>query len=651
LVYNDEVGKNLYDIIAIHGYSNLSGACTDINLADFGMTINFEVVKDYKIGSNNTNQADFITLKDGVITAKVFSTNGRAAIGRTPIIRATLYDKNKKPVEVAYIKVKIVEKEKQVITEDFTIEMDDFAYHCPVAGYEPYDTVKTTVEQINVQLYNELQKIGVTREEFYSNYEVDVNTLPETTTADWWTADPRRNGVVKEIVDTHNGETTHLLQWAIALDTLWAHAGENVEHVIAYKQKAGATTNVAPFTVKLISKVAGIKKAYDVTSADYYAEYWNSTMDLAKFNVNVVDPVGTTSNAKCLFQNDLNSPFVTWPRGDEKSNDGLLKLDASVNHLVYSFKLLNNGVETIGDTTYVFGVKEIGAGTQYELYAAVKGAFGSNQPSKSTEVVKADGTIVNAGKTELIATITNDNTWTPNWPAGGRNKVELNPSSQRAKYMLNTRDLKLNFSVYGYVCDDASKKVTVTFQGEDHFTAQYIRPVTSETSAAKGFIDGVDLGEEGSIRSIMDLVPMKDWRGRVFGQAKAKKDGPTAAGDFELGNYWNYWLNAYNTVGGYYGITKIEFLPNESQCDLNGNKQAVPATIVLKQEAAGYTSALKKDQFTSPFGNVSYKNNGTPLQSDINLFLKFKVTYKWGEFITDEITVPVKATTIAAPRK
>ena len=347
----------------------------------------------------------------------------------------------------------------------------------------------------------------------------------------------------------------------------------------------------------------------------------------------------------------MNSPFVTWPRGDEKSNDGLLKLDASVNHLVYSFKLLNNGVETIGDTTYVFGVKEIGAGAQYELYAAVKGAFGSNKPSKSTEVVKADGTIVNAGKTELIATITNDNTWTPNWPAGGRNKVELNPSSQRAKYMLNTRDLKLNFSVYGYVCDDASKKVTVTFQGNDYYTAQYIRPVTSESAATKGFIDGVDRGEEGSIRSIMDLVPMKDWRGRVFGQAKATKDGPTAVGDFELGNYWNYWLNAYNTVGGYYGITKIEFLPNESQCDLNGNKQAVPATIVLKQEAAGYTSALKKDQFTSPFGNVSYKNNGTALQSDINLFLKFKVTYKWGEFITDEITVPVKATTIAAPRK
>ena len=70
----------------------------------FGFTWKFEVVKNYKIGANLTDQADFVTLKNGIFTPRVFSEHGEASIGRTPIIRVTLLD-GTNIVEVAYIRV------------------------------------------------------------------------------------------------------------------------------------------------------------------------------------------------------------------------------------------------------------------------------------------------------------------------------------------------------------------------------------------------------------------------------------------------------------------------------------------------------------------------------------------------------------------
>ena len=53
--------------------------------------------------------------------------------------------------------------------------------------------------------------------------------------------------------------------------------------------------------------------------------------------------------------------------------------------------------------------------------------------------------------------------------------------------------------------------------------------------------------------------------------------------------------------------------------------------------------------YNAPFGYVTYKNNGTAVDQDYNLYLKFKITYKWGEFLTDFITVPVAKTTVVTP--
>ena len=175
-------------------------------------------------------------------------------------------------------------------------------------------------------------------------------------------------------------------------------------------------------------------------------------------------------------------------------------------------------------------------------------------------------------------------------------------------------------------------------------------PVNEPASTASNFIDGVDFGQPGSYLNVMNIVQLKDWRERLFSLSNTAPADPN--------NYFSYWVGtaaAFDLTvtpvttaeaGGYYGVKTIK-LAAGSECDLNGIRQAVPATIVLAQQddATGLTSAGN----VYPFGYVTYKNNGTTVTADYNLYLKFKVTYIWGEFTTDFITVPVKKTITPAP--
>ena len=59
------------------------------------------------------------------------------------------------------------------------------------------------------------------------------------------------------------------------------------------------------------------------------------------------------------------------------------------------------------------------------------------------------------------------------------------------------------------------------------------------------------------------------------------------------------------------------------------------------------TVGTGKNAMTSAYGFVSYKNNGTVVTSDFNIYVKVKVDYGWGTIVTGEIAVPVKKTKTA----
>jgi hypothetical protein len=155
--------------------------------------------------------------------------------------------------------------------------------------------------------------------------------------------------------------------------------------------------------------------------------------------------------------------------------------------------------------------------------------------------------------------------------------------------------------------------VKITFKGEDYFVAQYVKPINFLEQADKEFIDGVDFGEVGSYLNIKNIVRPIDWRNRQF-----------------TGSYINYW--------GYYGPFKVNFTNTEetAKIKLNGTWQAIPATIDVNYADPG-TFAGGNDEY----GYITYKNNGTTLNSATEMQVRVWVTYGWGKILTPWITVKV----------
>lgn len=586
VAYNGKL--DLSTFVGVHQKSK-TGCSVVKDLSPLGMSIKYEVVKNYILGDNKTDQKDFVTVsEDGIVTPKVFSTTGEAAIDRTPIVRVSLMN-GSKVVEVAYVKIKIVRPEEIIpAKEPIPLTVDNFKFVCDKSG-----TSKTTVEQINVQLYN---KLGMSKNEFHKAYPYFTDCPHVKTDV----------GTVKDIPETDvEGGKTFLYEWTISNDALWKHAGEEVSNEIVFKNaKTNATDSVV---VVLKSKIKGVKKTYNVwktkgevpagENAHYYAEYWNATKEYAKLNVQTPNE-NETDASKCLFVSDLNAPFY--------NKNGQLYLDESITNLQYFFCTGKDGVAAIKDingTKVTFTVSANGL----ELHASAK---------------VGDVTYTN----ELIATINNVET-TGVYDVKRKNSIELNKKSDLAKYLLNTNKLYTFIGAKANVCKDANKVVSITFDGKDHFQANFIRPINITTNANDNFIDGVDFGEKGSFITIEDLISPSDWRiDAKTGKNRLFKDHKT---------YWDF-----------YGSFEVEALIKEAKCDLNGELQNVPATIVLAQ-----SKETSMGGATSKYGFITYRNNGAGVQNAFNLYIPVKVKYGWGEIVTDPIKVNVATTIQANARK
>ena len=557
---------DLKAITAAHALG--ANKCSAADLEKLGFAFNFEVVKNYKIGTPATPQEEFAKIENGVLKAKVYdATNGlRAAIGRTPIIRATIVDTNNKNaiVKVAYIKVMIVDTDEAPVEASIELAVPAFKYNCVDASQE------VPVKEINVKIYNEL---GLSFEQFcakYPNFTDDVDG---------------EKGSVGKVERTSNysqgeSELTDIVKWTVTADEMWNNAAKAISNRVRFYDAAG---NYVEF--KLTSSVADIQKVYNVTTADYISNYWNAEKTYTKYNVAVPTSTTDADPANCVFENNLNASFITWAKNSTDGTPGVLKLDKAVTNIEYFFcKTDVEKITKIGDVAVKF-------------------------------TVSADGLTLSATVnkvTEEIAVINNDNT-----NAEIPNIITYNKDSEIAKQLLNTSAMYTFIGAKGIVCSaKGDKEVKITFNGKDHFQANFIRPVNIAEKAADNFIDGVDFGEKGSFIRLEDLISPYDWRDRYFSE------------------YKNYW--------GYYGDFKITADIDNAECDLNGKRAAIPVTVELKQEPAG-TMGTGKDAKTSEYGFITYKNNGTKV-SEFNIYLKVKVEYGWGIIYTDYIEVPVAST-------
>ena len=135
------------------------------------------------------------------------------------------------------------------------------------------------------------------------------------------------------------------------------------------------------------------------------------------------------------------------------------------------------------------------------------------------------------------------------------------------------------------------------------------------------FIYDVDFGEKGSYIDIDSLVTVFDWRGRNF------NDYPS---------YWDY-----------YGPFEITIDVNGAECDLNGERQSLPQSVILIQTEPGETSVKDPDSgetVTLPanrHGFLMRKFSTVGLTQPFNIYVKARIKYGFGTIQTDWITIPV----------
>ena len=452
LNYKEEF--NLNDSIELHDV-NVTNATPHkyISLANalkkYNLEVSYEVVKNYKLGQQQTDQADFITLTGSVVKSKVYNDGTSedpqlAAIGRTPIIRATLTDKtNNKIVEIAYIKIKWV-KEANAVSGEHEIAMTKaFEFKCADQSQS------TTIQQTNIELYNQFGYDHATFKAVFTKFlPYNSEKLAANASDDdkkeakdgYWAIHARTGDITvdKTYIDNvgkvewleaqgDQSETTYILKWTISADEMWQHGNGDIAHTVVFSNATG-TNKIA---VTLTSSITKVAKEYNVKpAADYIAQYWVNSTEYAKFNVSV--PTSTTDNndVNCKFENDLNSPFTT--------KNGILNVKDY--RQLSSIKYFFDDDETHGMQTITkMAGHDVGfkvSGDRLTLQARVK--VGNNW-----------------SQYEDIAIITNSSATN-----NVKNVVTLQNTSTIAKILLNDQTAANPFyALYvaeGKVCEDAS---------------------------------------------------------------------------------------------------------------------------------------------------------------------------------------------------
>jgi hypothetical protein len=576
----------------------LGAACeyyTPEKLEALGLGWNFNIVKNYKKGVNDTPQDQFIKVVDaekGILATRVYDLElspeefYTAAIDRTPIVRCEIIDKKNGNaiVESAYIKIKIVdhvEEAPEPVTIPFTL--GTFNWAC--TGDK---TIELGIEQYNKDIYNFLQ---MSRVKFHTMYPFCDVTTGKTTT----------NGTVVEKSETGSlGEVTHKLQWTMTPDEIWNHGNGDVTFDVYYgtNDGTGHYNPALPYVkLTLTGTIAGVVKNYNVEASKYINEYWNTEKTQGKVNVQTPWTLTDIDNNHCIFTNDLNGYFV-------QNAAGVLDV-AGVSSIKYYFDKLH-----LDGKTFEFG--KVG-----KVTFAVDDARTTLYAKKGTTKPALDA----ANKVAYI----NNGTGLAIGPSitdaqnvlyyGGSENTPADPT-QIALDLLNEgpESMWTYIIAEAKVCSD-TRDVTITFQNQDHFRLNVLRPMNISPVAADYFIDALDLGELHSFMKLEDLIDPYDWRDRHF--------------------------NKYPTYWQYYGVTAVNVDLAQVTCDLNGvTGSKVPTTISLTVEAGPYTVGTKT--YTSAYGFLTYKNNGAPVISDFNLEVPVTVTYKWGKITTDKIKVPVK---------
>ena len=168
---------------------------------------------------------------------------GKAAIGRTPIVRVTIIDTNtNKVVKIAYIKFRITEVPEKI--EDTSFGKEFTTALQPITCGTSYAAFDFMTQEMNTEIYN---KLGLSSVDFDTRYELDTDASGYAIITDAEGVGITGPFVKAGFVKDKGGVTatgTRNLTWQIGADEVWSiiaagNAGKTIGVRVTYKPKTG----------------------------------------------------------------------------------------------------------------------------------------------------------------------------------------------------------------------------------------------------------------------------------------------------------------------------------------------------------------------------------------------------------------------------
>lgn len=284
-----------------------------------------------------TDQQKFcIVTEDGLFTPITYSVEGASAPGRTPIVRIELRDSRNKVdgkdalVAIAFAKVLITDKADEPATPvDEVFPAKSYTLNCEEMS------VQTTVEWMNLNIYN---KVGVSKEEFYTVYELNqsASTLPKS-----------KDGVeIGELTQIDENDpaystdptTTNMVRFTIGKNEI-SDAGTYTATAVYTKKVAGFANLADRVTITLTIEVS-LPELKSLLRKESY--YWEG---------NAVISRGVNSSDGIQMYTDLNETF--------RMNDYLGQYAQDIRPDSYYFKIKQGETDGVLDPNNASGSRVV----------------------------------------------------------------------------------------------------------------------------------------------------------------------------------------------------------------------------------------------------------------------------------------------------
>lgn len=634
--YNETL--DLRKLVEVH-YTNAKGVnrlMTAEELEANGMKYKFEITALY-LGSNETSESAHAAInpKDGytfrpqmpeydkahVGKQQAYGADqARPTIGRTPLVRVSLLDKDNKVLDYGYIRIKITEKKNPaVIVPDKHIDYQgpDYNYSYNGECVDPATEWKYETKWIQTE-YDLYHMLGITREEFEANYGVSPVENNGVLQQYKMSANGKTFEKMKEPIglaytrnetSAEDGTLTSILGWKLnpaeAKKLFVTDKKENVQIAVKYESKDKSKLPDV-FVVFKTGKRIGTDStpAGEVLWANnIISNYWykanTSKAGTDEIHTNTLTPEDNPGGTADKMENTFGDVF----KGNKIAASALIKVTKDLTQnkeyaagklkLNVVFDASNDGKEYKGidGKTYVMSVADKGK----TLNAQIKG----NQAKQA------------------VAKLTS-----PDDPS------ETKIAYQHGEYahaLLNYKDHNslandVVKAIIGIIAqNECAKELPLT---NNTFDVRFLRPINAKN--ANKTIEDASYVAMQKIKAT-DLLKFTDWR-----DAWNKTQAAGIGGEYEK----------------YYGVegVTIEGIKDGESISLNPNvmtnlgqsdpKKFVALGDVTKNIDFVYTSA--------DGGTLTYKNLSTTVQ-EFQIKIPVTVKYIWG-YITENVTVTVKKT-------